>query len=77
MSSLDFLYYSIGAGFLLLVVALIYLIFHLIKTLEIVRFMIEDTQDLTSDLVEIKDHFKVAILGLLGGSKLISLVKRR
>jgi hypothetical protein len=77
MSSLDFLYYTLGVGFIGLVIALVYLIFHLVETIKVARFMMEDAEDFTSDLVRIKDHFKVGILGLFNGGKIINSFKRR
>lgn len=76
MSSLDTLYYALSAGFLVLIGAVTYMIYHLTETIKSTKKVVDDTESLTADLADIKDGFKVGILGLMTAFSKMKLLKR-
>ncbi len=58
MSSLDFLYYALGGGFLVLVGFLSYVLVHVVETLRSVKRMLDNVEDITNDVREVKNSMK-------------------
>jgi hypothetical protein len=65
MSSQDFLYYSLGIGFLVLVGFLSYTAFTLSKTLKNLTSIFEKVDDITEDVDKLKNIFKSGIVYLM------------
>lgn len=64
MSSLDILYYSLAAGFLILVGFVSYAAFNLSQTLKETTSILERIDDITKDVEEFKNYIKQGILYL-------------
>ena len=77
MSSLDTLYYSLSAGFLLLIGATTYMIYHLTETIKSTKRVVDDAESLTADIADIKDGFKLGFLGLMTAFSKLKLIKGR
>jgi hypothetical protein len=77
MNSLDTLYYSLSLGFLILIGGMTYMIYHLTETIKSTKRVVDDTKSLTHDLADIKDGFKVGILGLITAFSKMKLLKGR
>jgi hypothetical protein len=65
MSSQEFLYYSLGIGFLVLVGYLCYLLYHLTQAVKTLKLVIEDAEDITKDISKIKNSIKLGLFSLL------------
>lgn len=63
MASIDFLYYSLGIGFILLVIEAGFTAYHLVLTLAAMRKLIEKTDDILSDVQSIKNTVKIGVFG--------------
>jgi hypothetical protein len=64
MSSLNFLYYSLGIGFLILVGFLSYTLISLSQTLKRLTSILVKVDDITKDVGDLKDFIKNGILYL-------------
>lgn len=64
MVSLDFLYYSLGIGFLILVGFVSYAAFTLSQTLKESTSILEKVDDMAKDAEELKNYIKRGILYL-------------
>lgn len=73
MTSLDFLYFSLAVGFLILVVFLSLVAYQLTQTLKQLKLVLEDVKDTTKDVQIIKKSIKLGIFNLLS----LLLKKRR
>lgn len=65
MTSQDFLYYSLGAGFLILVGFFSYSAYNLSKSLKETTSILRKVDDITKDVESLKDVIKNGILYLL------------
>ena len=64
MIPLDFLYYSLGIGFLILVVFLSYVAISLSQTLKRLTSILVKVDDITKDVNDLKDFIKNGIFYL-------------
>lgn len=65
MASQDFLFYSLGAGFLILVGFFSYSAYNLSKSLKETTSILRKVDDITKDVESLKDVIKNGILYLL------------
>lgn len=65
MSSLDFLYYALGGGFLVLVGFLSVTLYHLIKLIKSTKSVVDDIEDTTNDVSMIKNSVKSGLASIL------------
>ena len=65
MASSDFLYYSLGIGFLILVGFVSYAAFSISKTLNKLTSILIKVDDIANDTDDLKNYIKGGILGLL------------
>ena len=66
MISLNFLYYSLGIGFLILVGFLSYAVFNLAQTLKKSTSILAKVDDVAKDVEDLKNYIKQGILYLIG-----------
>lgn len=77
MSSLDFLYISLGVGFLTLVGFLCYLIMKVVQTIEKAQEVIENFENTADGVLNFKDKLKSSTLRVVskflkGGSEYVT-----
>ena len=65
MNSLNFLYYSLGIGFLVLVIFISYAFYNLSQTLKESTSILTKVDDITKDVEDLKNLIKSGILYLL------------
>jgi hypothetical protein len=65
MTSLDFLYFALGIGFLSLAGFVSYAAYQAALTLKAARRIIEDVEDTVLDFVMLKDGMKMGVLSVL------------
>lgn len=65
MLSLNVLYYALAVGFLVLVGFFSYVLYQLGQTLEILKKTVEEIEEIVSEIVVLKNSFKLGILGLV------------
>lgn len=70
----EFLYYSLGIGFLILVAYLCYMLYHLTQTLKSVKQVVKDAEDITKDVSKLKNTVKLGFFSLL--SSILSSKKK-
>lgn len=66
MSSIDFLYWALGIGFLILVAFLSVTLYTLTQTLKSLKAVLEDAEDITQDVARLKNSIKLGIFSLIG-----------
>jgi gas vesicle protein len=66
MTSQDFLFYSVGLGFLILVGFLSYTSFCLAKSLKTLTLILQDAEDISNDIDKLEHGIKSGLLNLLG-----------
>ncbi len=66
MSTQDFLFISLGVGFLILVGFLSYAAYHLAITLKSAREVIDNAEDITNDVRAMKNQLKGGMLTGMG-----------
>lgn len=64
MSPLEILYYTLTIGFVVLVIFISYAFYEFSKTLRSARDLIENVDDITRDVSNVKNTFKSGILGV-------------
>lgn len=62
MYSLDFLYYSLGVGFLILIGFMCYVLYYLAQDLKSVRDILEQVEDVTRGIDLIGTQLKLSVL---------------
>ncbi len=65
MLSQDFLFYSLGIGFLVLVGFLSYAAYQLAQSLRTLNLILQNAEDITSDVDMIKNGVKFGFLNIL------------
>jgi CHASE3 domain sensor protein len=71
MTTQDFLYISLSLGFLCLVGFSCYMLYHLTQTIKSAKRVVDNTEDITSDVMNAKNQLKSGVLS--GVSSLINL----
>lgn len=64
MVSQDFLFYSLGIGFLILVVFFSYVAYHLAKCLKTLAVILHNVADISNDIDKIENAIKFGMLSL-------------
>ena len=65
MVSQDFLYYSLGVGFLILVGFLSYTAYQLAQSLKTLNLILQNAEDITNDVDMLKNGVKFGFLNIL------------
>ena len=65
MASQDFLFYSLGLGFLILVGFLSYAAYCLAKSLKTLSLILQDAEDISNDINKLEKGIKSRLLNLL------------
>lgn len=83
MVSQDFLFYSLGLGFLVLVGFLSYAAYSLAQSLKTLTLVLKNAEDISNDIGELKNGIKFGLLNLLhiffkkkGGEKKWQIIKK-
>ncbi len=76
MNALNFLYYSLGVGFLVFVGFASYTLFNLSKTLKTSTSILLKVDEITKDVESLKDIIKNGIIYLLGMFSRIGVIKK-
>lgn len=66
MTPQDFLNYSLGIGFLVLVGSISWVCYHVVQTLKEIQQILEDTEDVTHDITLLKNTLKMGATRLFG-----------
>lgn len=66
MNSLNFLYYVLAAGFLLIVALLSIVLYQAIKTIMVLRLLIQETREMATDVNEMKTKLKYGTESVVG-----------
>ncbi len=82
MFSLDFLYYSLGVGFLILIGFLCYAIYHLTQSIKSMNTILNKVDNVTDSIELISNQVKFGLFHLAGrflkkGGDLVNGKKRR
>jgi hypothetical protein len=79
MSPLDFLYYSLSLGFIVLVIFLSIAAYRLAQTLKTFKTLLDRTEDITRDVQMMKDQLKGGLATGMGTilTILTSLIRKR
>lgn len=75
MSTQDFFYLVASFGFIILVGFISYAAFHLARTLKSLKLLIDQTEDITSDINKVKNQLKSGIAKLVIAG--LSALKKR
>jgi uncharacterized membrane-anchored protein YhcB (DUF1043 family) len=62
---MDFLYWALGIGFLVLVGFMAYVLYFLAQTLKSVKQVVDNAEDITQDVAKLKNSLKLGIFSLL------------
>lgn len=75
MQPLDVLYFSLSIGFLILVGFVSYAMYRLSLTLDSLKVVLDDVEDITHDVQQMKNSVKGGITGTF--FRIAKLIKRR
>lgn len=64
MDPLDFLYYSLGIGFIILVISVSFVAYQLARMLNALKTLISGTKDIAEKIRAIKNIFKSVLLNI-------------
>ncbi|MDD2823402.1 MAG: hypothetical protein PHQ59_04980 [Candidatus Daviesbacteria bacterium] len=65
MTSQDFLFLSLGTGFLILAGFISYAAYHLAQSLKTLKLILENAEDVSEDIDKLKNTIKFGLLDLL------------
>lgn len=77
ISSVDFFYYAISIGFLILVGFLCYAAYHVGSTLKSLKILIEELEENTREFNAIKNKVRMGVVAAIGSVVKLFLQRRR